>query len=107
MAKKKNGVNKSEEIRQLYRANPEMQVKEIVSALEKRGITVADNLVYLVKGKMHGRRGRRKKARQMVAKVAMTTGNHDAIATILKVRGWADQVGGMKMLKKLVDVLSE
>ena len=31
MAKKKNGVNKSEEIRRVRKANPEMPVKEIVS----------------------------------------------------------------------------
>jgi hypothetical protein len=107
MARQKDGVNKSEEIRQLMRANPELPVKEIVATLAKRGITVADTLVYFVKGKMKGRAGRRKKARQMVTTVALTTGNHDAVKTILKVKGWANEVGGMKKLKALVDVLSE
>jgi|SRR6266851_5005801 len=107
MAKKKNGVNKSEEIRKLLRANPDIPVKEIVSNLEKRGITVADTLVYFVKGKLKGRMGRRKKAHQMVATVAATTGNHDAVKTIVKVKAWANEVGGMKKLKALVDVLSE
>jgi hypothetical protein len=107
MAKRKNGVNKSEEIRQMLRANPDMPVKEIVSALGDRGIKVTDTLVYFIKGKMKGRRGRRKKARQMVEKVATTTGNSDAVKTILKVKGWANEVGGMKKLKALVDALSE
>jgi hypothetical protein len=106
MAKQKTGVNKSEEIRQLLRANPKMPVQEIVSTLAGRGIKVADTLVYFVKGKMKGRKGRRKKARQMVAKVATTTGNHNAVATILKVKRWAE-VGGMKKWKALVDALSE
>ena len=106
MAKKKNGVNKSEEIRQLMRAHPEMPVKEIVSTLAGRGIKVADTLVYYIKGKMKGRKGRRKKAQQMVARVT-ATGNHDPVATIIKVKGWAGEVGGLKKLKALVDALSE
>jgi len=106
MAKRKNGVNKSEEIRQMLRANPEMPVKEIVSTLAGRGIKVTDNRVYFLKGKMKGKKGRRKKARQMVANVA-ATGNTDPVATILKVKGWGNEVGGMKKLKALVDALSE
>jgi hypothetical protein len=106
MAKKKNGVNKSEETRQLLKANPTMPVKEVVSTLAGRGIKVSESQVYFVKGQMKGRRGRRKKARQMVANVA-ATGNTDPVATILKVKKWASEVGGMKKLKALVDALSE
>ena len=106
MAKKKNGVNKSEEIRQLMRAHPEMPVREIMSTLAGRGIKVADTLVYYIKGKMKGRKGRRKKAQRMVANVA-ATGNSDPVATIIKVKGWASAVGGLKKLKALVDALSE
>jgi len=106
MARKKNGVNKSEEIRQLMRAHPEMPVKQIVETLAGRGIKVADTQVYFVKGKMKGRQGRRKHARQMVARVA-ATGNTDPVATILKVKAWGNEVGGMKKLKALVDALSE
>jgi hypothetical protein len=106
MAKKKDGVNKSEEIRQLMRAYPQMPVKEIVSTLAQKGIKVADTLVYYIKGKMKGRKGRRKKARQMVQKVA-ATGSSDPVATIIKVKGWASEVGGLKKLKALVDALSD
>ena len=89
------------------RAHPEMPVKEIVSTLAGRGIKVADTLVYYIKGKMKGRKGRRKKARQMVQRVATATGNSDPVGTIIKVKGWAAEVGGLKKLKALVDVLSE
>jgi hypothetical protein len=106
MAKKKDGVNKSEEIRKLYKENPKISVKEIVAKLADRGIQVADPLVYFVKGRLRGRRGRRKKARQMVARVA-ATGNADPVATILKVKSWANEIGGLKKLKALVDALSE
>jgi len=106
MAKRKNGVNKSEEIRQVFKSNPKMPVKEVVATLAGRGIKVSDDLVYFVKGKMAGRKGRRKRARQMVARVA-ATGNTDPVKTILKVKAWANEVGGMKKLKALVDALSE
>jgi hypothetical protein len=106
MAKQKNGVNKSEEIRQLIRAHPEMPVKQVVETLAGRGIKVADTQVYFVKGKMKGRQGRRKKAHQMVARVT-ATGNTNPVATILKVNAWANEIGGMKKLKALVDALSE
>jgi hypothetical protein len=106
MAKTKNGVNKSEEIRKILRTNPTIPAKEVVSALAARGIKVKDPLVYFVKGRMKELRGRRKKDRQMVANVA-ATGNSDPVATILKVKGWANEVGGMKKLKALVDALSE
>src|SRR5690348_14105846 len=106
MAKKKTDVNKSEEIRQLFRSNPKMPVKEVVDTLAGRGIKVPDALVYYVKGHMKGKKSRRNKARQMVAKVA-ATGNHDPVATILRVKGWASEVGGLKKLKALVDALSE
>ena len=63
-------------------------------------------MVYFVKGKMKGRKGRRKKAQQMVTSVA-ATGNSDPVATILKVKRWAAEVGGLKKLKALVDALIE
>jgi hypothetical protein len=106
MPKRNNGVNKSEEIRKLLRANPKMSVKEIVESLAGRAIEVGDNLVYFVKGNMKGRQARRKKGRQMVANVA-ATGEIDPVKMILKVKSWANEVGGMRKLKALVDALSE
>ena len=106
MAKQKSDVNKSEEIRQLLRANPKIKAKEVVSTLAGRGIKVTDTLVYFIKGKLKGRRGRRKKAQQAVA-TAAATGYSDPLTTIRKVKGWANEVGGLKKLKALVDALSE
>ena len=106
MPKKKSDVNKSEEIRQLFRENPKMSAKDVVATLAGRGIKVNDNQVYFVKGRMKGRAGRHKKAQRMVANVT-ATGNTDPVATIIKVKRWANEVGGMKKLKALVDALSE
>ncbi len=106
MPRKKNGVNKSEEIRQVLKANPKIKAAEVISTLAGHGVDVSEQLVYFVKGRMKGAKGRRKKARQMVARV-VATGNGDPVATILKVRRWAEELGGMKKLKALVDALSE
>jgi hypothetical protein len=38
MAKQKNGVNKSEEIRKLLQANPKITGKEVVTALKEKGV---------------------------------------------------------------------
>ena len=109
MAKRKNGINKSEEFRQLLKANPKISAKEAVAALNAKGIKTSENLYYYIKGQMKGRKGRKKNAQKMVAKVTATTGagGADAVATILKVKAMANDLGGLKKLKALVDALSE
>ena len=109
MAKQKNGVNKSEEIRQLLKSNPKITAKEVTDALGAKGIKVSGKLFYLVKGKMLGRQAHKHKARKMVAKVAQSTGtgSADALSTILKIKSLANEVGGLKRLRALVEALSE
>ena len=107
MARKKTGVNKSEEIRQVLKANPAAGAKDVVAALGGKGIHVSEGLVYFVKGHLKGRKGRKQKAEKIVAKVAATTGSGDALTTVLQVKRLAAEVGGMKKLKALVEALSE
>ncbi len=109
MSKKTNGVNKSEEVRQLVKANPAITAKEVADKLAEKGIKVAPNLFYFVKGQMKGRKSRKQRAQKMVTRVAESThGNRiDAVTTIRKVKSWANEVGGMKILKALVEALSE
>src|SRR6476620_11178649 len=109
MARQKNGVNKSEEIRQLLKANPQIGAKEAVAALGAKGVKVSDNLFYYIKGHIKGGKGRKKNAKQVVAKLAETTNvpKSDALSTILKIKALANEVGGLKKLKALVEALSE
>jgi hypothetical protein len=104
---RKAGVNMSEEIRQTLKANPGMKAKEVVTTLAAKGVKVQEGLVYFIKGKVQGRKSRKKKANKLVAKVAVTTGPADALATIRKVKHVASEVGGLKKLKALVEALSE
>lgn len=56
MAKKSNGTNKSEEVRQLLKANPAITAKETVAALGEKGIKISNALFYFTKGQMKGRK---------------------------------------------------
>lgn len=113
MAKKfhSGGVNKSQAIRDLLKTDPKIKAKDAVTTLGAEGITIDPSLFYFTKGRMKGRRGRRKKAQEMVEKVSVTMGNKgpgstsDVIATILKVKHLATDVGGLKKLKALVEAL--
>ena len=109
MAKKSNGVNKSEEVLQLLKANPAIGAKEVVAKLAEKGIKISNALYYFTKGKMKGRKARQQKDQKAVARVAESTHvfRSDALSTILKVKAWANEVGGMKTLKALVEALSE
>jgi hypothetical protein len=109
MAKRENGVNKSEKIRQLLAANPQIGAKEAVAALGAKGVEVSEALFYFVKGHLKGRKGRKKKAKQVVAKVAKATNVQKtyALSTILKIKTLATEVGSLKELKMLVEALSD
>ena len=109
MARQKNGVNKSDEIRQLLKANPEIGAKEAIAALGAKGIKISDNLYYFVKGHIKGTKGNKKKAQQVIAKVAEATSvpMSDALSTIRKVKAVAIDVGGLKKLKALVEALTD
>jgi hypothetical protein len=114
MAKKATGLNKSDEVRQLLKANPTMKAKEAVAALAGKGITVTEGLVYFVKGKLKGRKARKRrvnkkaaKVAEKVAKVGVTTNNVDTVSIILKVKKLASEVGGMEKLKAMVGALGQ
>jgi len=111
MAKKKDGMNKSQAIRDVLAANPQKPVKEIVKDLASQGVKVTPNLVYFIKGKLKGGKKRKKR----IARVAMHAVNAsangkakktDAIAMIRAVKELAEMAGGYDELKKLIDALA-
>jgi hypothetical protein len=61
-AKTKPEVSKSEEVRNLLQANPQISAKEVIASLGKKGISVTDSLYYIVKGKMRLKKHRIAKA---------------------------------------------
>ena len=108
MAKRKgseNGVNKSAAVREILAKNPHTPVREIVSALDQRGIQIHPNLVYLIKSKAKANRRKQRRAKAMENSKEMGIAN--PVELILEVRRVAEKAGGIRRLKQLVDVLVE
>jgi DNA-binding winged helix-turn-helix (wHTH) protein len=103
MAKPK--TNKSAAVREILGKDRNTPTKEIIATLAQRGIKVHPHLVYIIKSKMRAKRGRQKRER------ALENGRQMGIANpvdlILEVRQLSEKAGGLKHLKKLVDVLAE
>jgi hypothetical protein len=62
-------VNKPQAVRDYLKANPRTANKDVAEALTKQGIKMAPEYVAVVKGKMKGNKGKRKR-RQKAAEVA-------------------------------------
>jgi hypothetical protein len=98
MAKK---INKSQAIRDFLGQNPKATNREVMDALGAKGIKVSYNQVYFVKVK--GRKAKRRAA----VKATRAAGLSNPVEAVMKVRALASEVGGMKSLKQLVDLLAE
>jgi hypothetical protein len=112
MARKKlaeGEISKSQAIRNLLKGNRKIKASEAVAALGTKGIKITGSLFYIVKGKALGRKSRRKKREKKAVGVveAATVSHGDAVTTILKVKTFAAEVGGLRALQKLVNALSE
>jgi hypothetical protein len=106
--KAKSGeVNRFQTIRDLLKEKPRIKANDAVSALAAKGITINASLFYIVKGKVAGRKSRRKKVPKHAIEVTSVSGSPDAVATIRSIKKFAAGVGGLRRLKMLVDALSE
>src|SRR5262245_53256201 len=97
-------ANKSQAVRDVLTAKPDMTTKEVVAALADKGLKVKPNLVYFIKGKMKAKTQRRKRVVR-AARAAST--NSDPVSLILEVKALAARSGGIGKLKELVDALAE
>jgi hypothetical protein len=104
-ATKDGGVNKSEAIREILATDPTMTAGEVVAALKQRGIKASANLIYLVRTKARAKRRRAKRQQAVANGAAMGIAN--PVDLILEVRQLSARAGGIRHLKKLVDVLAE
>ena len=108
-------VNKSQMVREILAANPEMKAKEVVAMMAEKGQPITDNLVYFLKGKSSAKKARKKrvvKAAKAAASSGMIAKNGamakaDALTMIREVKALALKAGGYAKLKELVDALAE
>ena len=101
----KKSATKADRIREILTAEPQTPTKEVVEALATKGVKVSPNHVYLIKSKMKMKKRRQK--REKAAAVIQRTGTPNPAQAVTKVRTLALELGGLKNLKQLVDVLSE
>jgi hypothetical protein len=99
------GINKSAAVREILAKGLNTPTKEVIATLEQRGIKVKPHLVYLMKSQMKAKR--RKQKRQQAMENGKQLGITDPVNLILEVRRLSEKAGGMRHLKKLVDVLAE
>lgn len=105
MAKKKSEVDKSVAVRAILDKNPNAPAKEIIADLGKLGIKISETYVYMLKRKikLKGRKERREKA----VAASRSAGLADPVELIQGIKTLAQKAGGMRTLKKLVDLLAE
>lgn len=100
----KKGPSKSAMIREYLKANRKAPAKQVVEAMKAKGITVTEGLVYAQKGRIKGRKIRRKKIMRAVQAAGV---NGDPVVLIHDVRALAVRAGGYQRLKELVEALGQ
>ena len=98
-------INKSQAIRDFLAGSPAADTKTVVAGLAERGVKVAPTLVYFIRSKQ--RRAQRRAKRERVAESSRQTAAGNPVEVVLRVKGLAREVGGIKNLKLLVDLLAE
>ena len=107
MAKSNGGgkVNKSQAIRDLFAHDAKMESKAVIETLAGRGVKVSPTMVYYVRSKL--KQAARRDKRDRVAASSRSTAVKNPVELVLRVKDLAREVGGIKALKQLVDLLAE
>jgi hypothetical protein len=98
-------VNRSEAVREALAQNPGAGSKEVISLLAAKGVKASPTLVYYVKSKQNQSRRRAKWAE--VAAASRRTATTDPVELVMRVKQLAAEVGGIRNLKLLVDLLAD
>lgn len=100
MAKAENKVNKSQVIRDVLAADPKADYKTVIDRAAEKGAKVSQTMVYYVRSKL-GQAARKAKREQAA------TASRNPVELVGRVKTLANEVGGIKQLKQLVDLLAE
>lgn len=99
MAKAEKKVNKSQAIREVLAADPKADYKTVIARAAEKGAKVSQTMVYYVRSKL-GQAARKAKRDQ-------ATSSRSPVELVARVKKLASEVGGMKQLKQLVDLLAD
>ncbi|WP_020474524.1 hypothetical protein [Zavarzinella formosa] len=98
-------LNRSQAVRDYLKENPTAGSKDIIDALGAKGIKIAPTLIYFVKSQLS--KAKRKVKREQVAEETKLTPARNPVEVVAQVKVLARELGGIKNLKKLVDLLAE
>ena len=98
-------VNKSQAIRDLFAEDPKMDSKTVIDRLSAKGVRASATMVYYLRSKL--KLAQRNDKRDRVAASSRQTPANNPVEVVLRVKDLACEVGGIKHLKQLVDLLSE
>jgi hypothetical protein len=98
-------VNKSQAVRDFLAEHPKADSKAIIAGLGEKGVRVTPTMVYYVRSKL--KQASRRAKRERVAESSRRSGASDPVELVLRVKGLAREVGGIRHLKQLVDLLAE
>ena len=105
MAKKKSDVDKAAAVRAILAKDPKTPAREIIASLKQQGIKISEAYVYMLKSKAKAK-GHREKREKAVA-ASRSAGLADPVELVQGIKVLAQKAGGMRTLKKLVDLLAE
>ncbi len=98
-------VNKSQAVRDFLAEHPTADSKAVIAGLGEKGVRVAPTMVYYVRSKL--RQASRRAKRERAAESSRQSGARDPVELVLRVKDLAREVGGIRHLKQLVDLLAE
>jgi hypothetical protein len=98
-------VNKSQAIRDLFAEDAKMDSKTVIDRLAGKGVKVSPTMVYYVRSKLN--QAKRQEKRSRVAAESELASATNPVELVLRVKDLAREVGGIKHLKQLVDLLAE
>lgn len=98
-------VNKSEAIRAALAAYPKLPTRELIAKISESGVKVTPTMVYFIRSKQ--KQAGRKDRRDRAAESSRLSGARNPIELVSRVKELAREVGGIRNLKQLVDLLAE
>lgn len=98
-------VNKSEAIRNALALNDKLTTREVIAKLAEKGVKVTPTMVYFIRSKQ--KQAGRKDRRDRAAESSRLSGARNPIELVARVKDLAREVGGIRNLKQLVDLLAE
>lgn len=98
-------INKSEAIRAALASHPTLTTRELIAKIGESGVKVTPTMVYFIRSKQ--KQAGRKDRRDRAAESSRLSGARNPIELVSRVKDLAREVGGIRNLKQLVDLLAE